>query len=202
MAGTESFPLEALDNWQMVEEHPYVIGDFVWTSLDYLGEAGIGRVDYTEDGEPNMFLGAYPWHQANCGDLDLCGFKRPQSYYRDILWSEGAQVYIVVHPPAPEGMTVGDQRGGAGPTCRRAGTGRAARARRLRVDVYSSCEQVELLLNDKSLGTKRTGKTERYTATFEVPVRAGRAARRGHDRDSPVRGGGAGHGGRRLRQSG
>ena len=38
-------------------------------ALDYLGEAGIGRVHFGGDEEP--FLGDYPWHHANCGDLDL-----------------------------------------------------------------------------------------------------------------------------------
>jgi beta-galactosidase len=172
MAGTESFPIEALDNWQMVKQHPYVIGDFVWTSLDYLGEAGIGRVDYTEDGQPHMFLGAYPWHQANCGDLDLCGFKRPQSYYRDILWREGSQVYIAVHAPAPEGMKAAITRWGW-PDVQSSWNWPGREGETLRVDVYSSCEQVELLLNDKSLGTKRTGRAERYTASFDVPYAPG-----------------------------
>jgi beta-galactosidase len=43
MMGTESFPLEAFENWQQVEQHPYVIGDFVWTAMDYIGETGIGH---------------------------------------------------------------------------------------------------------------------------------------------------------------
>ncbi len=84
MVGTESTPGEAFEHWMAVLDHPYIIGDFVWTSLDYLGESGIGRVHF-EDTD-RTFLGEYPWHQANCGDLDVCGFKRPQSYYRDILW--------------------------------------------------------------------------------------------------------------------
>ncbi len=172
MAGTESFPIQALDNWNAVEAHPWVIGDFVWTSLDYLGEAGIGREDFTESGEPNIFLGAYPWHQANCGDLDLCGFKRPQSYYRDILWNEGAQVYIVVHQPTPEGMKSALTRWGW-PDAQASWNWPGREGETLKVDVYSSCEQVELLLNDKSLGTQRTGKAERYTATFEVPYAPG-----------------------------
>lgn len=41
--GTESVPKEAFENWQMVEKQPYVIGDFVWTGMDYLGESGIGH---------------------------------------------------------------------------------------------------------------------------------------------------------------
>ena len=62
MAGTESFPLQAFDNWQSVVELPYLIGDFVWTSLDYLGESGIGKLAFK--GDRPAFLGQYPWHQA------------------------------------------------------------------------------------------------------------------------------------------
>ena len=51
MAGTESTALEAFDNWNLVERLPYVIGDFVWTGLDYLGEAGLGRA-FLEGDEP------------------------------------------------------------------------------------------------------------------------------------------------------
>ncbi len=48
MMGTESFPMEAFENWEMVEKHPYVIGDFVWTGLDYLGEVALGRTQYVD----------------------------------------------------------------------------------------------------------------------------------------------------------
>ena len=48
MAGTESFPMEAFENWQQVEKDPWVIGDFVWTGMDYLGESGIGRTYYEQ----------------------------------------------------------------------------------------------------------------------------------------------------------
>ena len=103
MVGTESTPGEAFEHWMAVLDHPYIIGDFVWTSLDYLGESGIGRVHF-EDTD-RTFLGDYPWHQANCGDLDVCGFKRPQSYYRDVLWQQGEKISIFVHEPVPEGKT-------------------------------------------------------------------------------------------------
>ncbi|HPT31604.1 MAG TPA: glycoside hydrolase family 2 TIM barrel-domain containing protein, partial [Prolixibacteraceae bacterium] len=42
MVATEFMPLYALENWQMVEKHPYVIGNFAWVCMDYLGEAGVG----------------------------------------------------------------------------------------------------------------------------------------------------------------
>jgi len=169
MVGTESFPLEAFENWALVEENNYVLGDFVWTSLDYLGESGIGRVIYED---PWQFLGKYPWHQANCGDLDLCGFKRPQSYYRDIVWKNETKLYIAVHDPVPEGKT---------PTISRWGwpevwpnwnwTGQEGKP--FQVDVYSACEKVELLLNGKSLGTKPSTRQEKYLASFKVPYEPG-----------------------------
>ncbi len=42
MAGTETNPPFALENYQLVEKLPYVIGYFVWTATDNLGEAGVG----------------------------------------------------------------------------------------------------------------------------------------------------------------
>jgi beta-galactosidase len=170
MVGTESFPLEAFENWMSVLELPYVIGDFVWTSLDYLGEAGIGRVHF--EGEEGGFLGDYPWHQANCGDLDLCGFKRPQSYYRDVLWETGSKLYIAVHAPVPEGQEPTITRWGW-PLVAANWTWPGHEGETFTVDVYSACERVELYLNEQSLGAQPTGRGERFTATFEVPYEAG-----------------------------
>ena len=43
IVGSETVPPSIARNWQLVREHPHVIGDFTWTGWDYLGEAGIGR---------------------------------------------------------------------------------------------------------------------------------------------------------------
>ena len=43
---TESYPRDAFKNWANVKDYPYIIGDIVWTGLDYLGESGIGRYYY------------------------------------------------------------------------------------------------------------------------------------------------------------
>lgn len=170
MAGTESFPMEAYDNWKCVEELPYVIGDFVWTSMDYLGEAGIGRVHF--DGDNFKFLGDYPWHQAFCGDIDICGFKRPQSYYRDMLWGVGSGLYIAVHAPVPEGKTPQITRWGW-PDVSACWNWPGGEGQTFKVEVYSASDQVELFLNGKSLGTQPAGPDERHTAAFEVPYEPG-----------------------------
>jgi beta-galactosidase len=186
--GSESTAGEAFEHWQAVEELPYVIGDFVWTSLDYLGEAGIGRVYFDEQ---FMFLGDYPWHQANCGDLDLCGFKRPQSYYRDILWNRGSPLYIAVHDPLPEGKEAKISYWGW-PLVRPSWTWPGHEGETFTVDVYSACERVELLLSgdgehrDRSLGSQPSGREERHIATFEVPYEPGTLQAKGYNGDEHV----------------
>ena len=54
MLGTESFPRLAFASWQPVEKFPYVIGDFVWTGMDHLGESAIGnaQLDVPRQGGP------------------------------------------------------------------------------------------------------------------------------------------------------
>jgi beta-galactosidase len=181
MVGTESFPLEALDNWMAVEANPYVIGDFVWTSLDYLGESGIGRVHYGE----KAFLGDYPWHQANCGDLDICGFKRPQSYYRDMVWQNSLPLYIAVQTPVPEGKVPIISQWGW-PDVWPNWTWPGHDGQPFKVDVYSACEKVELFLNDRSLGIQPTTRAERLIATFEVAYEPGELKAIGYVGGKPV----------------
>ena len=94
MFATESYPLTAFDYWMGVIDHPWVIGDFVWTGFDYIGEASIGWRGYVQEKK------FYPWNLAYCGDIDICGWKRPQSFYRDALWKKN-QLSIFVKPPQP-----------------------------------------------------------------------------------------------------
>ena len=53
-----------------------------------------------------FFFHPYPWHAAACGDLDLTGLRKPQSYYRDIVWNGGDRVYATVRLPEPEGKKI------------------------------------------------------------------------------------------------
>ncbi len=90
IVSTESFALEQFDYWMDVLDHPWVIGDFIWTGFDYIGESSIGWPGYKN----------YPWNLAYCGDIDICGWKRPQSFYRDALWQKD-QLSIFVKPLQP-----------------------------------------------------------------------------------------------------
>ena len=60
--------------WRLVREHPHVIGDFTWTGWDYLGEAGIGRVDHPDEHYAATGIAApYPW---------LTGWVRRHRHHR------------------------------------------------------------------------------------------------------------------------
>jgi beta-galactosidase len=179
ICGTETFPKQAYDYWKAVEELPYVIGDFVWTSIDYLGEAGIGHVWY--NGE-KQGLGSYPWHQAYCGDIDICGFKRPQSYYRDCVWGVSKTPYMAVYKPENYGKAADISAWGWTDVVS-SWTWPGFEGKPTVVDVYSAHSEVELFINGKSMGRKPAGKANRYIASFEVVYEAGELLAVGYENE-------------------
>lgn len=168
--GSESFPKDAARNWNLVEKHPYVIGDFVWTAIDYLGEAGLGHVQYLAEGEHDTQFMGWPWYNAWCGDIDLCGDKKPQSYYRDVLWRV-RPIAMAVHAPIPEGKKE-VVNGWGWPDELVSWNWKGLEGQPMTVNVYSRSPKVKLYLNDKLIGEKETGK-EDYTATFSLPYEPG-----------------------------
>ncbi|HQK70943.1 MAG TPA: glycoside hydrolase family 2 TIM barrel-domain containing protein [Bacteroidales bacterium] len=183
MMGTESFPLEAFEYWKATIENPWVIGDFVWTSFDYLGEASIGWLGYPHEGS------FYPWHLAFCGDIDICGFKRPQSYYRDALWGEDKTVSIFVKPPVPS-FPVNPRKA---PWSKwewhdvvPSWNWDVYEGKPLTVEVYSNCDEVQLTLNGKPVGKKKSSQENKYITTWEVPYEPGVLTATGFDKRGAV----------------
>ena len=169
MIQTESYALEAFQSWMDVLDHPWLLGDFVWTAVDYIGEASIGWRGYWQE------QGFYPWNLAFCGDIDICGWKRPQSYYRDALWKQD-QLSIFVAPAVPSFAENPNRQ----PWSRWHWLDAVAdwnwegyEGRPLKVSAYSSCEEAELFLNGRSLGRKRTDRASKFMATWDVPYVAG-----------------------------
>ncbi len=148
--GTESVAKEAFPYWQKVLQNPRVIGDFAWAAIDYLGESGIGHVWYRpEDGEG--YFERYPWRQANCADIDLCGRKRPCSYYRDAVWGRLEAPYIAVQHPMHYHED-GDVSYWAWPERFHAWDYEGYEGKPIQVDVYSTAPSVTLLLNGEPVG--------------------------------------------------
>jgi beta-galactosidase len=165
MVGTESFPGEAFENWQAVLDHPYVIGDFVWTSWDYLGETGIGNA--VLDNEPSA--NSLPWFNAFCGDVDICGFPKPQFCYREVIWGN-VQVNLAVHAPIPAGHRERVSAWGW-PDERQSWTWPGSEGKPLDVTVYSSCPSVRLELDGKEIATGPVN--DKMIVRFKVPYQPG-----------------------------
>ena len=177
MVGTESYALTAFGSWMNVLDRPYVIGDFVWTAWDYIGEASIGWLGYQQESR------FYPWNLAYCGDIDICGWKRPQSYYRDALWKSD-QLSIFVTPPKPSFPLNPDIEPWSKWNWLDAVADwnwKGFENKPITVNVYSSCQEVELFLNNKSLGRKETNRSTQFTAAWNVPYQPGALLAIGYD---------------------
>ncbi|MGO4470814.1 glycoside hydrolase family 2 TIM barrel-domain containing protein [Arthrobacter sp. M-10] len=171
IVGTETFPAKINDNWAAIERSPHLIGDFTWTGWDYLGEAGIGRVNYADEG-PQSFGAPFPWRTAWCGDIDITGHRRPVSYFREIVFGLRAKPYIAVHPP--ENFTRE-----ARPTQWSFSDAAAtwdwdvADGTPIRIEVYSGAPEVELQINGKSVGARPAGPENGFKAVFETEFAVG-----------------------------
>jgi beta-galactosidase len=97
MMTTESFPNNAFEYWAQVTRLPCVVGDFVWTAWDYRGESAIGHT--VPDGASSSYLLGWPYANAFCGDFDVCGFVKPQSLYRQVLWGVRPAAILVEDLP-------------------------------------------------------------------------------------------------------
>lgn len=167
MLSTETFPRKIASNWKQVEANRYLIGDFMWTAWDYLGEAGVGLPFYGTSEAP--FSKAYPCLTAGCGSVDITGYVESQGYFTAIVFGAYKKPYIAVRPVdhSGEAYTVGKWRltdavnswswpGQDGKTAE--------------IEVYGVGTEVELFQDGISLGRK---KLEDCRASYQTEYRKG-----------------------------
>lgn len=65
--------------WKAVRDNEYISGQFLWTGMDYHGEAGV-----------------YKSHSFGGGIIDYCGFEKPDYFFRKSLWTDEPMVKIAV----------------------------------------------------------------------------------------------------------
>lgn len=193
MLGTESFPIQTAEIWETVNKCPFVLGDFVWTGMDYLGEAGIGAARLNPRPNPlgpppkppempadlefplppgSSFVGTdFPWFNAYCGDIDLIGNKKPQSYFRDVVWGR-SKLEMAVRRALPEGRKEEITAWGWFDELR-SWTWPGQEGRPVTVKVYSTGDQVRLLLNGKEVGSSAVSAKTKLAAEFSVPYAPG-----------------------------
>ena len=167
--GSETLPGDVAKAWELVTRYPAVIGDFVWAGWEYLGEAGVA---VWVPGKKAGLAKPYPYLVAGPGMFDITG--RPDASLRlaQAGWGVLSAPAITVRPLDRSGK----------PYVRSAWrvtdaveswAWRGCDGRRAEVEVYSTDEQIELVLNGRSLGRKRAGRRAGYRTRFTVPYTQG-----------------------------
>ncbi len=178
MMGTESFSKESYDYWQQVKKNSWVIGDFVWTAMDYLGEAKVGYSQLVDTASTKRVGGGFPrttslptWFNSFCGDIDLCGFKKTPMLYRDVVWNN-SNLEMVVHSPIPADKRemVSDW---GWPDEMPSWNWDGNEGKLMYVRVYSSYPTIRLELNGRIIAEQAIGDESKYIASFKVPYEPG-----------------------------
>ena len=173
---TESYPRDAFKNWTLVKDYPYIIGDIVWTGLDYLGESGIGRTYYEGErpGEHYVTGGQPDWHGAYCGDVDITGWRKPISHYREMLWKDSADVktYIAVREPDGYRGKIHETAWSVWPTWE-SWNWPGWEGKPIDVEIYTKSSWVVLYCNDKLYAKQEVGPETGYKAVFNIDYEPG-----------------------------
>ncbi len=164
--GSETFPQNIYRNWEMVKQYPYLLGDFMWTAWDYLGEAGIGAWSYT-GGMP--FNRPYPWVLAGAGVIDITGKPDGSCRYASTVWGLEKAPRIAVKPVNHPGVRP-SKSVWRGTNAIESWAWSGCEGNKAEVEVYSDASSVELLLNGKSLGKKKLKECKAIFKTKYAPV--------------------------------
>ena len=168
-------PRDAFINWNRTSSYPYIIGDIVWTGLDYLGESGIGRSYYEGETPGEHYQRAqFPWHGAYCGDVDITGWRKPISHYRDMLWNPDTTplVYMAVKEPNGYHGVIHETQWSVYPTWE-SWNWPGHEGKSIDVEVYSHAPAVRLYLNDKVVAERQVNKDTEFKAVIPIQYEPG-----------------------------
>lgn len=170
IVGSETHPPAIHDYWTRVLAHPHVIGDFTWTGWDYLGEVGVGRVDYPADSRADPgFMAGWPWLTAWTGDLTISGVRRPISYHREVVFGLRAAPAIAVRRPEHHGKAT-KQGPWAWSDSVDSWSWAGFEGRPVTVEVSADAEEVALVVNGSEVGRAAP---KACLATFETTYEPG-----------------------------
>ncbi|MBN1246424.1 MAG: DUF4982 domain-containing protein [Anaerolineae bacterium] len=150
VCGSETFHHNLAKNWDLVKKYPHVIGDFMWTGWDYLGEASIGAWAYDGSGMHKP----YPWLISECGAIDILGNPGAPAAYAAAVWGLGKEPYIGVRPANHPGERVSKGLW-RGTNAVDSWAWKGCDGNRAEIDVFVDAHEVEVFINGTSLGRKK-----------------------------------------------
>jgi beta-galactosidase len=174
---TESYAKDIHDIWQDVERYPWMLGDFAWTGMDYLGEVGLGSLRLQPLPRPksrnmlDIFMWDYPAFQANSGDLDILGQKKPQGFYRDVVWGR-SPLEVFVQRPVPDG-TFEDVSNWGWSDEVPSWTWTGHEGELLTVRIYTRADEVSLQVNRREVERKKLVPGDRMATEIQATYQPG-----------------------------
>ena len=154
--GTETFCRDAWRFWEQVQDNPRLLGDFVWSGMDYLGEVGLGAWEY-KDYAPDFAHGP-GWISSGCGRVDLIGTPLGEALYTRVVFEQQAGPLMAVVP-------VNHTRDSHSPSAWKMSNAlpswswQGQEGAPATVEVYSRGDTVELLLNDEPVARRKVSRT-------------------------------------------
>ncbi len=165
IVGSETYPQDLPKNWKLVERCPNVIGDFMWTAWDYLGEVGIGA--WTQDPQDMKFGKEYPWKLADCGVLDICGGETAEAGMAAVVWGARKTPYIAVRP-VTQGGKPWARAMWRGSNAIPSWSWNGCEGVETEVEVYTTAETVTLMQNGACIATQSVQDCKAvFTVTYQ-----------------------------------
>ena len=174
MVGSETMVGDLPYNWKRVKELPQLVGDFVWSAWDYLGEACIG--DWTYHSYPGLPL------LAGQGMIDITGKPLASMEFMKVVWGLRKEPFIAVRP-----LNHNHERPTTGAwqftNAIDSWTWQGYEGEKAVVEVYADAEKVRLCLNGKEIGIK---KVKEYKAIFKAVYEPGTLKAEALDKDGNI----------------
>jgi len=118
----------SLRSWKVVTENDFILGQFLWTGFDFLGESG-----------------RWPSRGSTAGHIDYAGNIKPHGYFRKALWYDSPTVYIGTYKYRNENR----------PSMSAPALWNYQEGEKIRVVCYTNCEEAELFLNGQQIGERK-----------------------------------------------
>ena len=150
---------QSREAWEAVRNHDYICGQFLWTGIDFLGEAR-----------------GWPVRNSQAGFLDTAGFRKPTFYFRQSLWCEAPMAWLGVLPPGTQREP--RQRRGWGEVPSWTWPGHEGEL--ITVVCHTNCDFVELLRDGETQGARTLEDAPDGLISWTIPYRAGSLSVKGY----------------------
>ena len=176
--GTETFCKDAYSFMKTAEKNPAVIGDFVWSGIDYLGEVGLGAQEYSNYADD--FTHGVGWISSGCGGIDLTGKELSEAEYLKVAYGIES-IHIAVKPVDHYGEEHSSSAWRM-TNARSSWSWNGCEGKETQIEVYADAYSIALYLNGKQVKKKTAGKNAR--TYFKTQYYPGTIKAVAYDRDN------------------